>query len=81
LEPTADKSEGNDAAKLEEEDFFAQCDNENANALLENNNISLASTNVKVMYRPIYLNAFAVGFKVDAYFFCMCFRQFQLINI
>ncbi|KAH8372274.1 hypothetical protein KR093_010878 [Drosophila rubida] len=42
LEPTADKSEGNDAAK-EEEDFFAQCDTDNANALLENNNISLAS--------------------------------------
>ncbi|XP_034477310.1 ADP-ribosylation factor GTPase-activating protein 2 [Drosophila innubila] len=48
LEQTADKSEGNDAAKLEDEDFFAQCDNENANALLENNNFSLVSTNVKL---------------------------------
>ncbi|XP_034105188.1 ADP-ribosylation factor GTPase-activating protein 2 [Drosophila nasuta] len=50
LEPTADKSEGNDAAKEEqqEEDFFAQCDNDNANALLENNNISLASNTPKL---------------------------------
>ncbi|KAM8707948.1 hypothetical protein ACLKA7_014988 [Drosophila subpalustris] len=53
LEPTADKSEGNDAAKLEEDDFFAQCDNGNANAaLLENNNINLASTNVKLEIKP-----------------------------
>ncbi|KAH8419592.1 hypothetical protein KR222_008128 [Zaprionus bogoriensis] len=43
LEASADKSEGNDAGKPdEEEDFFAQCDNDNANAQLENNNISLA---------------------------------------
>lgn len=50
LEATADKSEGNDANKPdEEEDFFAQCDNVNANAQLENNNISLAPTTVKVM--------------------------------
>lgn len=52
LEATVDKSEGNDANKPdEEEDFFAQCDNVNANAQLENNNISLAPTTVKVMWK------------------------------
>ncbi|EDW40053.1 GL18121 [Drosophila persimilis] len=41
LEPAVDKSEGNEAAK--EEDFFAQCDNDNvppADFNAENNNIS-----------------------------------------
>lgn len=52
MEATADKSEGNDANKPdEEEDFFAQCDNVNANAQLENNNISLAPTTAKVMWK------------------------------
>lgn len=52
LEATVDKSEGNDANKPdEEEDFFAQCDSVNANAQLENNNISLAPTTVKVMWK------------------------------
>ncbi|EDW70263.1 ADP-ribosylation factor GTPase-activating protein 2 isoform X1 [Drosophila virilis] len=54
LDPAADKSEGNDAARedQEEEDFFAQCDNINANAHLENNNISLAANDVKLETKP-----------------------------
>ncbi|EDV97200.1 ADP-ribosylation factor GTPase-activating protein 2 [Drosophila grimshawi] len=53
LDPTLDKSEGNDAAKElseeqeQEEDFFAQCDNNNANAQLENNNISNVKLDIK----------------------------------
>ncbi|XP_001352396.3 ADP-ribosylation factor GTPase-activating protein 2 isoform X1 [Drosophila pseudoobscura] len=45
LEPAVDKSEGNEAAK--EEDFFAQCDNDNvppADFNAENNNISKVET-------------------------------------
>ncbi|XP_034659253.1 ADP-ribosylation factor GTPase-activating protein 2 isoform X1 [Drosophila subobscura] len=45
LEPAVDKSEGNEAAK--EEDFFAQCDNDNvpsADFNAENNNISKLET-------------------------------------
>ncbi|KAH8261138.1 hypothetical protein KR044_003896, partial [Drosophila immigrans] len=55
LEPTADKSEGNDAAKEEaEEDFFAQCDNanDNTNALFDNNNIT-AKLEPKAATTPI----------------------------
>ncbi|ALC45248.1 ArfGAP3 [Drosophila busckii] len=52
LETAVDKSEGNEAGKMQsdgqEDDFFAQCDNNNANAQLENNNIGLISSSVKL---------------------------------
>ncbi|KRG06732.1 ADP-ribosylation factor GTPase-activating protein 2 isoform X1 [Drosophila mojavensis] len=54
LDPAADKNEGNEAGRedQEEEDFFAQCNNNNANAHLENNNVSNAASKVKLDAKP-----------------------------
>lgn len=65
LDPAADKNEGNEAGRedQEEEDFFAQCNNNNANAHLENNNVSNAASNVKV--KPTKSHAFLATFEVN----------------
>lgn len=54
LDPAADKNEGNEAGRedQEEEDFFAQCNNNNANAYSENNNIRNTANNVKLDAKP-----------------------------
>lgn len=67
LDPAADKNEGNEAGRedQEEEDFFAQCNNNNANAYSENNNIRNTANNVKV--KPTKSHAFlaTVEIKVE----------------
>lgn len=65
LDPAADKNEGNEAGRedQEEEDFFAQCNNNNANAHLENNNVSNVASSVKV--KPTKSHAFLATFEVN----------------